>query len=248
MSLSFTIGVHAQKKTPRCDNSCDNYSYDNSCDYTEFFYCCPGPTGATGDPGQTGPMGPAGATGSTGASGPTGTTGATGPIGATGATGAAGTTGPTGATGASGSSGMLDYSLFYLLAPPNDAATISIGAAVPFPQVGPTTGVIVPTAGDGTFTEFTLPDIGVYEVIWQVSVNEPGQLQLWLNGSVIAYTTVGRATGTAQIVGHTLISTSIVNSILTVNNPSGNSTALTVTPNAGGTNPNSGTLLIKRIA
>ena len=72
---------------------------------------------------------------------------------------------------------------------------------------------------------------------------------LTLNGSDLGpYTVVGRATGTSQISGTVLIQTSVVNSILTVRNPAGNSTALTITPLAGGTRPVSASLLIELVA
>ena len=58
---------------------------------------------------------------------------------------------------------------------------------------------------------------------------------LALNGVPLAYTVVGRATGTSQIVGMSLVTTSSTNSTLNVENPSGNFTALTITPLAGGT-------------
>jgi hypothetical protein len=80
-----------------------------------------------------------------------------------------------------------------------------------------------------------------------VSVNEPGQLILTLNGADLAYTVVGRATGTNQITGTALVQTTEVDSILTVRNPAGNSTALTITPIAGGTRSVSAHLIITRI-
>jgi hypothetical protein len=67
-------------------------------------------------------------------------------------------------------------------------------------------------------------------VNFQVSIDEAGQLVIVLNGTQLAYTIVGRATGTSEIVGMCLISTSVINSILSINNPLGNSTALTITP------------------
>jgi hypothetical protein len=91
---------------------------------------------------------------------------------------------------------------------------------------------------------FTLPNIGDYQVSWQVSVDEPGQLQLSLNGAGLPETVVGRATGTSQLVGNTLITTTIANSIISVINPPGNSTALTITPIAGGASAVSATLTI----
>jgi len=68
-----------------------------------------------------------------------------------------------------------------------------------------------------------------------VSVDEAGQLILTLNGADLSYTVVGRATGTSKIVGMALVQTTVINSILTVRNPAGESTALTITPSAGGT-------------
>ena len=71
---------------------------------------------------------------------------------------------------------------------------------------------------------------------------------LTLNGSDLAYTVVGRATGTSQIIGMAIVTTTLVNSILTVRNPAGNATALTITPSAGGTRPVSAHLVITQIA
>jgi hypothetical protein len=93
-----------------------------------------------------------------------------------------------------------------------------------------------------------LSAIGTYEVLFQVSVTEAGQLILTLNGADLAYTVVGRATGTIQITGIALVNTTVVNSVLTVRNPAGNATALTITPVAGGTRPVSAHLIITQIA
>jgi hypothetical protein len=93
-----------------------------------------------------------------------------------------------------------------------------------------------------------LAAIGIYEVTFQVSVAEAGQLVIVLNGAQILYTVVGRATGTSQIVGMALIKTVAINSILSIHNPTGNSPALTITPSAGGTHSVSAHLIIKRLA
>ena len=53
----------------------------------------------------------------------------------------------------------------------------------------------------------------------------------------------GHATGASQIIGMALVTT-VINSILTVRNPAGNATALTITPLAGGTRPVSAHLVI----
>ena len=138
--------------------------------------------------------------------------------------------------------GLTAYAHFFLLSPPDALATVAPGTDVPFPQDGPGSGITRSSA-----TTFTLPSIGVYEVTWQVSISEAGQLILTLNGADLAYTVVGRATGTSQITGDVLIQTTVINSVLTVRNPAGEGTALTVTPLAGGVRPVSGSLVIKQI-
>jgi hypothetical protein len=216
-----------------------------------------GTTGATGDIGPAGSAGAAGATGATGDIGPAGATGATGaigpagPIGATGAKGDTGATGAAGAAGATGPSGNLGYADFYALQGADNPGTIAVGNPVLFPENGPTSGYIVRGTGVTSTSSFVLPAIGTYEVMFQVSVIEPGQLVLGLNsGSGVveqAYSVVGRATGTSQIVGICLVTTTVANSELSVRNPAGNSTALTITPTAGGASNVSAHLVIMRI-
>ena len=79
-------------------------------------------------------------------------------------------------------------------------------------------------------------------------MDEAGQLILTLNGEDLAYTVVGRATGASQIVGMAIVTTTVINSILTVRNPASNAAALTVTPLAGGTCSVSAHLVITQIA
>ncbi len=125
--------------------------------------------------------------------------------------------------------------------PPDNSATVGVGVDVQFPQDGPTSGTTITRTGPSSFN---LADIGVYNVQFQVSVTEAGQLMLTLNTTELDYTVVGRATGTTQIVGLCLIRTTVANSIITVRNPTGNSTALTIPPLAGGTWPVSAHLVI----
>ena len=80
-----------------------------------------------------------------------------------------------------------------------------------------------------------------------MSVSEAGQLVLTLNGTELAYTVVGRATGTSQIIGMSLVATTSINSVITVRNPADNAVALTITPLAGGTEPVSAHLVIMQI-
>ena len=92
-----------------------------------------------------------------------------------------------------------------------------------------------------------LAEIGTYQVLFQVSVTEAGQLILTLNGEDLAYTVVDRATGTSQIVGMAIVETTVINSVLTVRNPEGTAAALTITPLAGGTRPVFAHLVITQI-
>ncbi|WPC41510.1 DNRLRE domain-containing protein [Clostridium sp. JS66] len=209
-----------------------------------------GQAGVTGPTGAIGPTGQAGVTGPTGAIGPTGQAGVTGPTGAIGPTGQAGVTGPTGAIGPTGpAGGVLSSADFFALMPPNNAATVAPGTDVSFPQNGPTIGAAIVRTGPSTFN---LSAIGIYQVLFQVSVTQAGQLVLTLDSGSGAveqpYTVVGRATGTSQIVGMALVQTTVINSILTVRNPASESTALTITPLAGGTEPVSAHLVITQFA
>ena len=108
-------------------------------------------------------------------------------------------------------------------------------------QDGPNSGVDISRTSANSFS---LGLIGIYEILFQVGVNETGQLLLTLNGADLEYTVVGRATGTSQIIGMAIVTTTSVNSILTVRNPAGNATALTITPSAEGTRPVSAHLVI----
>lgn len=218
--------------------------------------CCTGPTGTTGTagtpgtPGAPGAPGSVGATGATGPTGASGTPGATGPTGNPGATGTGvtGATGPccTGPTGATGASALdaAEFADFFALMPGDNADTVAPGTPVDFPQDGPNSGDILRASA----SEFIIPEIGTYQVFFEVPVTEAGQLQLELNGAPLAYTVVGRATQTSQIVGKFLVQTTVINSTIRVINPAGNSTALTITPLAGGASPVSAHLLIERLA
>ena len=134
---------------------------------------------------------------------------------------------------------------FFALMPPDNAATVAVGAAVGFPQDGP-------NSGNGAImrlspSDFQLHAIGTYQVMFQVSVTEAGQLVLDLNGVDLSYTVVGRATGTTQMVGTFLVSTTELDSQLSVRNPISGVSALSITPLAGGTQPVSAHLVITRL-
>lgn len=144
--------------------------------------------------------------------------GPTGPTRPTGATGLIGATGATGETGR-----VLNYADFYALMPPDNAATVAKGTDVSFPQDGSNSGADISRASASTFN---LGLIGTYQVLFQVGVDEVRQLVLTLNGDELDYTAVDRATGTSQIIGMAIVTTTIINSILTVRNPADNAAHL----------------------
>ena len=170
--------------------------------------------------------------------GPPGPPGPPGPIGPQGPQGEVGPEGPPGPGGVS------NFADFFALMPPDNAATIAAGADLLFPQDGPTSSTTITRISPGSFN---LAEVGSYLVEFQASVDEAGQLILTLNGTDLAYTVSGRATGTNQIVGMVLVTTTTPNSVLTVRNPAGNATALTITPNAGGTRAVSAHLVIVQL-
>jgi hypothetical protein len=139
-----------------------------------------------------------------------------------------------------------DFADFFALMPPDNAATVAAGTDVQFPQNGPTSASAITRTGPSTFN---LSAIGTYQVLFQVSVNEPGQVVLVANGVEQAYTVVGRQTGASQIVGTTLITTTVTNTVLSLRNPAASAIALTVTPSAGGfgLSPVSAHLVITRL-
>ncbi len=200
-----------------------------------------GPAGLTGPAGPVGPAGPTGPTGPEGPSGPAGPAGPVGPAGPAGATGAAGATGPAGPAGPAGT--VLAYGDFYALIPTDNPDPIAAGETVDFPEDGPGSGEITRAGTDS----FTLPAAGDYLVQFRAAVTEAGQLVLALDGTELPYTVTGRTAAGSDIVGLAIV-TATAGSVLTVRNPTGTGTALTLTPSAGGTDPVSAHLTILQLS
>ena len=202
-----------------------------------------GPQGIPGPKGDNGPQGIPGPKGDTGPQGNQGIKGDNGPQGIPGPKGADSTVqGPIGIQGIPGVIGVINVSNFYALIPSEEDEPIAGGEAVHFPINGPTNNIITRL----TSSTFNLPNIGIYEITFQVSVTAAGQLIVVINSIELPYTVVGRATGTTQIIGNCLIKTTIPNSILSIKNPIGNSPAFVVTPLAGGSRVVSSHLIIKQ--
>lgn len=128
--------------------------------------------------------------------------------------------------------------------PPDNATAVAPGTDVSFPQDGPNSNTSISRTCDSSFN---LSEIGTYFIEFLISVDEAGQLLLTLNDVDLEYTVVGRATGASQIVGTAIVTTTVINSILTVRNPARNAVALTITPVAGGTRSVSAHLVIMQI-
>ena len=169
--------------------------------------------------------------------------GATGPVGPVGPPGAVGATGAVGASGPSG--GVLSAADFNAQMPGDNAATVAVGAAVEFPNDGSIYGADISRLSASTFN---LASVGLYQVSWQVSVDEPGQLIVKLNAAEISTSCAGRATGTNQIVGMCIVPVAAPNAVLSITNPVGNAAALTITPIAGGAHTVSAHLVIVRLS
>jgi len=135
------------------------------------------------------------------------------------------------------------YGDFYALMPPDNLVPVFPGGSVKFPQTSSVSGGML-YIWPGTIV---LAAAGTYQVMFQVSVNEPGQLVVVLNGVELQNTVAGRATGTTQITGMYIITTTVPFSQLEIRNPAQASVALTITPNAGGVHPVSAHLVIIKL-
>ena len=131
----------------------------------------------------------------------------------------------------------------YAVMPSDNATAVAVGADVSFNRILATSASdIVAT----TASRFTLGPIGVYQVAFNVPFDGSGQLVLTLNNVQQSPTVVGKAT-TGFVNGNFIITTIIENSVVTVRNPTGNPTALTISVALGGTLPVSTNLVITRL-
>ena len=203
-----------------------------------------GAQGIQGETGATGPTGPQGIQGLTGATGPTGPQGIQGETGATGPAGPQGIQGETGATGPTGPAGASEYASYYATAPGDNTTAVTAGNAVEFPTTSSqSTGIT--RLSDSTFN---LAEAGTYLVAFRVNSTNAGQLQIAVNSNGLANGIFGTSTEGASIDGVTVITTAEANSILSIINPTNSTSPITITQNAGGTNPTISTLTIIKLA
>jgi hypothetical protein len=148
-----------------------------------------------------------------------------------------------GSSSGNNTSSITTFAEFYALMPGDNTVTIAAGSPIEFPRNGPTNGIITRINA----SQFNIPLVGIYLVRWKVTIAEAGQLILQLNGTDIASSVVGRATGENQIEGESMVTTTLPNMVLTLSNPSGNPVSLTLSQNAGGIRPVSANLIITRM-
>ena len=87
----------------------------------------------------------------------------------------------------------------------------------------------------------------IYSVQWSVTVAEARQIALFLNGAVVAGTTVGAATGTVVTSSQAII-TATAGSLLTLRNHTSVAALTLVTPSGGTAGNNTNSILIKQLA
>ena len=134
----------------------------------------------------------------------------------------------------------------------------------PRPSIPAVGGIVINNPGplQTDNTEFLLPAQGIYRVTWHISVDEPAQWSLWIGvaaaqapgGLFSSHTTalgtpstVGQATGTAQLVGDVVFETPFANAVIQIRNYAA-AAAVTITPLPGGTQAQAVVLIIQRLA
>ena len=75
----------------------------------------------------------------------------------------------------------MSYAVFYALMSPDNSATITPGSNVSFPPNGPIADTNVSRLDPSSFN---LGPIETYQILFQVSTTEAGQLLLTLNGRI----------------------------------------------------------------
>lgn len=138
------------------------------------------------------------------------------------------------------------FAEFYAVMPGDNASSIVAGDSIDFPSDGAFYGSSIIRSGVSLY-EFILAEVGVYKVSFQASIAEAGQLGILLNGVLVPKSIVGKDSLDGQLVCSCLISVSVVNSTLSIVNPLGSLSSLTLTASAGGASAVSANLLIERL-
>jgi hypothetical protein len=134
---------------------------------------------------------------------------------------------------------------FYAMQPGDNPTTVALGAAVNFPRTASLSGLKVVRNDNSSFN---LTTAGRYLVQFTVTVTEAGQLVIALDSGVgfaeQPHAVYGRAATGSPIVGMAIITTTVANTVLRLQNPAANAAPLTITSAAGGVTPSTSHLLI----
>jgi hypothetical protein len=162
-----------------------------------------------------------------------------------------------GRQGPQGETGFISNTAdFFALVPPDNTTLgvptlIPSGGAIQFPQNGPNVGTGIVRFDPSSFTLVTP---GTYFVQFTVSVEQAAQLVVALDTGLgpveLPYTVVGRDEDGTQIVGVSLVTTTVPNTRLSIRNPTLGSSPISLTLFAGdaSASPVSAHLVIMRVA
>ena len=137
----------------------------------------------------------------------------------------------------------MNFADFYALMPADNADAIAAGESVAFPSNGVIGGTSVTRIDDSSFTLVTA---GTYLVSVTATTTGAAQLVLTLDGTELPYTVVGQTDGGMLVLQ--AIVTATAGSVLTVSNPVAATAPITLTANAGGTDPVAAHLVILQLA
>lgn len=139
------------------------------------------------------------------------------------------------------------FGYFYNLAV---SATVAIAAPFPFdtngefsPAVFAHTASVTPAVS----APITILQAGTYRVEYSVTVAEPRQIALYLNGAVVLSTIYGAATGTVVTTAFAII-TAAANDVLTLRNHLSAAALTLVTPSGGTASNTTNSILIEKLA
>ncbi len=244
-----------RKHTDSCSGSEQSSSQDEQCDKKSYKKCekkscadtdsvtsdtkCKvifgkdGRDGKRGKDGKDGRDGRDGNDGKCGKRGKTGKDGKNGKDGKDGKDGIDGIDGKDGKDGENGVDGITIYANFYGLQPLNQIPVVTPGSPVEFPNNGPTsTNITRLTPGT-----FNLDLSGTYLISFNLTVIEPAEVVIVLNGVEIPETVVARSTGETQLSGSFIINVPQTNSVISLNNASNTPFNLSSNSNTGSTKP-----------
>ena len=193
--------------------------------------------------GRDGRDGTPGLPGCDGEDGEDGCDGEDGEDGEDGRDGRDGSQGPPGSQGSPGESGspgidaVVCFSNFYTIVTTGPPVHIVAGSSIIFDTDGPSNGIITRV----NTTQFNLPNIGTYEIYFEVNINGTPDSVVVINGTEIAYTNTNTQSG--EIVRTFLIVTTTINSIISINNPAASTTDIILSNKVSANH-----LIIKQIA